>query len=304
MSEKRFLPIDTFLKTFITSSPPPSSLEQTRERQASYGLAAPLPQDWTAEEIDLKGVQALELSGPEVQSGAAMIFYHAGGYSAGSAADHAGLAAHLGKSAKMAAYSVDYRLAPEHVFPAAVEDAFQAYIGLQEFLGPDVAIVVAGDSAGGGLAVAVAQLALLRNLIAPVAVYAISPWADMSLTGTTFTTRASYDPILSQPGLTFLKQLYLNGQDPVDPLASPVYGNFTEFPPLRIDVGANEVLLSDSLEITKQASAHGEEVALKVWKDMIHIFSWFYPHLREAVRAIEEAGNWIREKVSGIEQNQ
>ena len=293
MSEN-FLTIEEFLKLFIAETPPPKSLEETRERQAAYGLASPLPDNWIAQEILLGEIPALELSGPESTNKGALLFFHAGGYSAGTAADHAGLAAHLGKAAQVKSYAVDYRLAPEHRFPAAIEDAFQAYLNLLERLGKQIPIAVAGDSAGGGIAIAIAQLCALRGVRKPVCVYAISPWANMQLDNKSYLVRKNADPMLSSEALQSLRNLYLSKENFNDPRASPVLGSFADFPPMLIDVGANEVLLGDALEIAELTSIAGNTVSLNIWKDMIHIFPWFYPHLKEAENAIKIAGSWVR----------
>lgn len=293
MSEN-FLTIEEFLKLFIAETPPPKSLEETRERQAAYGLASPLPDNWIAQEILLGEIPALELSGPESTNKGALLFFHAGGYSAGTAADHAGLAAHLGKAAQVKSYAVDYRLAPEHRFPAAIEDAFQAYLNLLERLGKQIPIAVAGDSAGGGIAIAIPQLCALRGVRKPVCVYAISPWVNMQLDNKSYLVRKNADPMLSSEALQSLRNLYLSKENFNDPRASPVLGSFVDFPPMLIDVGANEVLLGDALEIAELTSMAGNTVSLNIWKDMIHIFPWFYPHLKQAENAIKIAGSWVR----------
>ncbi|MBE9461358.1 alpha/beta hydrolase [Dyadobacter subterraneus] len=295
MKDNKYLSIGSFLKTFMITPDETPTLQQVRDRQAAYGLSAPLPFGWETKKMLLGNVPVLELSGPEATKSGAILFFHAGGYSAGSAADHAGLAAKLGCTAQVKCYCVDYRLAPEQIFPAAVEDSYNAYIALINLLDKDTPVVLAGDSAGGGLAVAITQLVKARGEKIPSAVYAISPWADMNQVGESFIVRGPYDPMLSKESLNDLRDIYLNGHDPSDPRASPVNGDFENFPSLLIHVGANEVLLSDALRLTSLSANAGNDVTLKVWQDMIHIFPWFYPHLEKANQAIEAAGAWLCE---------
>ena len=215
-----FLTIEEFRELFITDAPPPKSLQETRDRQASYGLVSPLPDNWKARSIHLGNIPTLELSGPESINKGAIIFFHAGGYSAGSAADHAGLAAHLGKAAGAKSYAVEYRLAPEHRFPAAIEDAFQSYVYLSDLIGAEIPIAIAGDSAGGGMAIAIAQLCAIRGARKPSCIYAISPWANMNLNGNSYLARSYADPILSKESLKSLRSLYLSQDDFDDPSIS------------------------------------------------------------------------------------
>ena len=295
MTNKEYLNIGGFLETFMVPPDEIPTLQQVRDRQAAYGLAAPLPIGWEAKKMLLGNVPVLELYGPEATKHGAILFFHAGGYSAGSAADHAGLAAELGRAAKVKTYCVDYRLAPEHVFPATMEDSYDAYIALINLLDKSIPVALAGDSAGGGIVIAITQLAKARSKKMPSAIYAISPWIDMNQVGESFISRGPYDPMLSEASLNDLRDIYLNGHDPSDPMASPVNGNFENFPPLLIHAGANEVLLSDAIRLTSLSANAGNEVSLRVWQDMIHIFPWFYPHLEKANQAIKGAGAWLGE---------
>lgn len=289
--------IREFTEKFFTSVNPPNSLEETRSRQTAYGKGSALPKGWGTSPILLGNVPALEISAPEVASKGAVLFFHAGGYSAGSAEDHAGLAGHIGQACGLKSYCVDYRLAPEHVFPAAAEDAFEAYVQLRIKLGNDEPIVLAGDSAGGGLVIVVAQLAKKRGYQGPAALYAISPWISMDLDSPSYKKIGAKDPMLSRQTLGALRELYLNGHPAADEMASPVYGDFADFPPLLIDVGSSEVLLGDAIELSRLTAMEGNTVSLNVWKDMIHIFPWFYPHLLEANQAIQQAGEWLRKTI-------
>jgi epsilon-lactone hydrolase len=272
---------------------PPVS--EARRAQAAYGTAVPLPAGIERSSVTLGGVPTVRLhpSGTRQQPG--FLLLHSGGYSAGTAADHAALAAQLALAADATGYVPEYRRAPEYPFPAAIDDAIDAYRGLLHAGLASDKIVVAGDSTGGGLAVAVAQQAARRGLPKPAGIYAISPWADLTQTNASYDARGPYDPMLSRTSLQGRADVYLNGADPRSPLASPVFGDFTDFPPLLIHVGADEVLLGDALALTRQASLAGSDVTLRVWAKMIHIFPWFHSHLQAGRTAIEEAGIWIAE---------
>jgi len=293
MTAQKYFKIENLLEMLKSSEGQEPTLQEVRDRQAAYGHAAPLPNGWQAKQMYLGDIPSLELTGPEATNSGALLFFHAGGYSSGSAADHAGLAAELGRAAKVKSYCVDYRLAPEHTFPAAIEDSYNAYLSLNGLVGNHIPIALAGDSAGGGIAIAVTQMAKIRGAKAPSAVYAISPWANLRQVGESYIQRSEFDPLLSKKALEALKELYLDGYNPDDPMASPILGDFRNFPPLLVHVGANEVLLSDALKVTELSAMAGNDVSLKVWRDMIHIFPWFYPHLEEANLAISAAGKWL-----------
>jgi acetyl esterase/lipase len=154
-------------------------------------------------------------------------------------------------------------------------------------------IVVAGDSAGGGMAVAVAQQAPTRGLPKPAGIYVLSPWVDLTVTNASYDLRGPHDPMLSRTALADMAHAYLNGSDARNPLASPVFGDFSRFPPLLIHVGADEVLLDDASALAVEASRTGTDVTLRVWARMIHMFPWFSSELQTGRAAIEEAGKWI-----------
>jgi monoterpene epsilon-lactone hydrolase len=243
--------------------------------------------------VTLGGVPTERLHPSGTTQRRAFLLLHSGGYSAGTAADHAALAAQLALAADATGYVPEYRRAPEDPFPAAVDDAIDAYRGLLHAGLASDKIVVAGDSTGGGMAIAVAQQAAAVGLPKPAGIYAISPWADLTQTNDSYDARGPHDPMLSRASLQGRADVYLNGADPRSPLASPVFGDFSDFPPLLIHVGTDEVLLGDAIALARQASLAGSDVTLRVWAKMIHIFPWFHSHLQAGRLAIEEAGKWI-----------
>jgi monoterpene epsilon-lactone hydrolase len=274
------------------------AVSDARRRQAEYGTAVPLPAGVERAGVTLGGVPTERVSPSDTKQQRAFLLLHAGGYSAGTAADHVALAAHLALRADASGYVPEYRRAPEDPFPAAVDDAMRAYRGLLESGLPSEKIVVAGDSAGGGMAVVVAQQTAALGMPKPAGVYAISPWADLTQTDTSYDVRGPYDPMYSRTSLQDLARIYLNGADPRSALASPVFGDFSEFPPLLVHVGTDDVLLGDAVAVAREASLAGSDVTLRVWARMVHIFPWFHSHLHAGRTAIDEAGKWIGDVTS------
>jgi monoterpene epsilon-lactone hydrolase len=224
-----------------------------------------------------------------------MIYLHGGGYVVGSPATHRNFVARLAKACGIRALSVDYRLAPEHPFPAALEDSLAVYHQvLDHGIAPEN-IVLAGDSAGSGLALA--TLISLRDNQHPLPAMSvcISPWTDLALTGESIETCAGIDPYISYESL-ILNAHYLGGNDPKSPLISPLYADFTGIPPLLIHVGTDEVLLSDSTRLAERAKASGGDVQIKVWERMWHDFHMWAPYLPEANLAIDEIARYVKNR--------
>ena len=190
---------------------------------------------------------------------------------------------------------IDYRLAPEVTFPAPVEDSVAAYRWLLSNGIDPKKIVIAGDSAGGGLVVS--ALVALRYLGEPMpaAGICISPWVDMEALGESYITKAEEDPVGSREMIHFMAGMYLGSSDPRAPLASPIYADMTGLPPLLVQVGSAEVLLDDSTGLVERAKAAGVDVTLEVWDDMIHVWQFFAPILPEGQQAIDRIGEFFRE---------
>jgi acetyl esterase/lipase len=216
----------------------------------------------------------------------------------GSVNTHREMVARLSKAAGARALVLNYRLAPEHPFPAAVDDAVAAYRWLLSQNIQPSRVVVAGDSAGGGLTLA--TLVALRDAKVPMpaAGVCISPWADMEGIGESMTTRAKADPLVQKEMLLNMAKLYLGGKDPKNPLAAPLYADFHGLPPLLIHVGDAETLLSDATRVAERAKAAGVKVDLEVWDEMIHVWHLAAPILPEAQQAIEKIGKFIREQTA------
>jgi acetyl esterase/lipase len=238
---------------------------------------------------DALGGVPVEWIVPDNASPAHVFFHlHGGGYVLGSPAGARPLTTEFALRARCRVASVDYRLAPEHPFPAAVEDGVAAWRGLLDAGTHPKDVVFGGDSAGGGLTLAVLIAARDVGLPMPAAAFAISPWTDMRCEAETFRTLAASDPLLTARSLKEMADAYLAGADPKSPLASPALADLSGLPPLLIHVGADEVLLDDTLALQKRAMASGVDARFKVWPHMIHVWHMFHPMLPEGSEAINE----------------
>jgi acetyl esterase/lipase len=243
------------------------------------------------------GIHAEWSRPPNARQGAAILYFHGGGYVIGSPASHRHLVAALSQAAGVNAIAVDYRLSPEHPFPAAIEDATRAYQWLlRSGLAPD-RVVIAGDSCGGGLTVAALLSLRERGLPMPAAGVCVSAWFDLTITAESFTTKAAVEPIITRESVTRWAEAYLQGQDARVPLASPIFADLSGLPPLLIQVGTDEALLDDSTGLAARAKEAGVDVTLEVWEEMIHVWHFFHPMLREGREAIARIGEFIRERI-------
>src|SRR5690242_5146404 len=279
----------------------PFDLEQSTEehRKMFDGFALqPYPADVSAAEVSLGGVRAIELTvegrvtGDPVRA-VDVLYFHGGGYVAGSARTGTRLAAVLARRAGGRALSVDYRLAPEHPYPAAVEDGLAAYAGLLESGARPGRVVVAGDSAGGGLAVATLLAARERGLPQPAAVAVFSPWADISRSGASMRTKDGTDPLFSYAAMGWYADKYIPNGDRSAPLASPVFGTLGGLPPMLIQVGSHEVLLDDAVRLAAAAGRDDVDVTLRVAPEGTHVFQLYFGALDEADEALDEVARFF-----------
>jgi acetyl esterase/lipase len=229
-----------------------------------------------------------------------VLFLHGGGYNAGSPRTHRALAAHLAQAAHMPVFLPEYRLAPEHPFPAAVEDAAAAYLWLLQQEIPAQQIVIGGDSAGAGLAAA--TLVKLRDdgTRLPAGAFLLSPWVDLALTGASIHTRAALDPLTTYHALHRAARYYVHDHDVQHPLASPLYADLTGLPPLLIHVGDHELLLNDATRLADQARAVGVAVDIEVWNEMWHVWHAWADELPEARAALATIAAWIEKQLAMI----
>ena len=261
-------------------------------------IEAPAPAGVTCTPVEAGGVSAEWSVADGADQDKVILYVHGGGYVMGSAGSHRDMTGRLSQAAGARVLSLNYRLAPEHPFPAPVDDSVAAYRWL---LGQGIQasnIAIAGDSAGGGLALA--ALIAIRDAGEPVpaAGIGISPWVDMEGTGESMTTRAAVDPVVQKEGLLGMAKLYLGDADSKNPLAAPLHANLAGLPPLLIQVGDSETLLDDATRITERARKADVDVTLKIWDEMPHVWHLFAPILPEGRQAIEEIGAFFKERTA------
>lgn len=253
----------------------------------------PVAEDLAVDELDLGGVPTVRVVAPGSDTGMAVLYMHGGGYVVGSAQGYRGLAGELSRAAGMPALVLDYRLAPEHPFPAPVDDAVAAYKALVASGTSPENIVFAGDSAGGGLALATMVKLRDEGEALPAAAMLISPWADLTCTAPSIAAKAEEDPSLTSQGLEACAAHYLGDADPAHPLASPARADLSGLPPLLVQVGSIEILLDDALAIAANAGAAGTMVRCEVHPGLPHVFHAFHFMLPQAKAALEQAGTFL-----------
>ena len=282
------------IRGLLAAHPRPTDLSERRQRLDALGAQYALPADVRVEPVNANGVTAEWTMTPEADPAHVIMFLHGGGYISGSIKSHRHMVAQAGREARARTLALDYRLAPEHPFPAALNDAIAGYRFLlaQGFAPENIAI--AGESAGGGLAIA--TLVSLRDagVALPACAWCSSPWVDLEMTGSSMISKATVDPLISKPYLTELAAAYLNGADPRTPLALPLHADLRGLPPMLIQVGSAETLLDDAVRLAGAAGAADVRVTLQVWPDMIHAWHLFYQQVAAGRRALATVGAFIR----------
>ena len=255
--------------------------------------AQPLSADVTVTGVDLGGVPVAEITVDGIEPRHVVVYFHGGVYVLGDAFLAADLASQVGRRTRAKVVSVDYRLAPEHPYPAAVDDALAAYRALLQNGVRPADIVFAGESAGGGLAVATLVNARDHGLPLPAAAFVMSPIVDLTLSGTTMRTKHEADPLLNPENLRPRYADYTAGQDPATALISPIFADLSGLPPLIIQVGSHEVLLDDAIRLARQAATADVDVTLDIAAGVPHVFQAYYPILDEATVALDRAGQLL-----------
>jgi acetyl esterase/lipase len=273
----------------------PADIDLNGQRQMLRDLlsAQPLPADVTVTAATLGGVPTAEITVDGIEPRHIVLYFHAGVYVMGDASLAASLASQVGRRTSAKVISVDYRLAPGHPYPAAVDDALAAYEAL--LLGGTAPsdIAFAGESAGGGLAIATLVNARDRGLPLPAAAFVMSPHADLTLAGASMETKRGVDLLMSPQALQTLVTAYTAGQDATLGLISPIFADLTGLPPLIIQAGSHEVLLDDAVRLARQAAAADVEVTLNITPKVLHVFQTYYPILDEATGVLDRAGQLL-----------
>jgi epsilon-lactone hydrolase len=282
--------------------PADSDVNEQRRLLRELLSAQPLPSDVTVAAAALGGVPTAEVTVDGIEPRHVVLYFHAGVYVMGDASLAADLASQVGRRTDARVISVDYRLAPEHPYPAAVDDALAAYEALLDNgIGPSD-IAFAGESAGGGLAVATLVNARDHGLPLPAAAFVMSPYADLTLAGATMETKREVDPLLSREPLQSAVTAYTAGQDAALGLISPIFADLSGLPPLIIQAGTHEVLLDDAVRLAQQAATTDVEVTLDITPGVPHVFQAYYPILDEAAAALDRAGQLLSAHLAGAER--
>ncbi|MCW2702498.1 MAG: alpha/beta hydrolase [Blastococcus sp.] len=264
--------------------------------------AQPLPADVTVTAAALGTVPVAEITVAGTEPRHVVLYFHGGVYVLGDAFQAAGLASQVGRRTRAKVISVDYRLAPEHPYPAAVHDALAAYEALLYDGTAPSDIAFAGESAGGGLAIATLVNARDHGLPLPAAAFVMSPYADLTLAGTTMETKRAADPLLSRENLQARVTDYTSGQDAAVGLISPVFADLSGLPPLIIQAGSHEVLLDDAVRLARHAASADVEVTLDITPGVPHVFQAYYPILDEAAAALDRAGQLLSAHLAGADR--
>lgn len=271
-------------------------LEERRLTMDRNSEVFPLPAGVVSKAADLDGLKAEWTSLGDHETGPVLLYFHGGGYVQGSSLSHRHVTGRLALETGARVLSVDYALAPEHVFPAAVHDGLKSYAWLLAQGVPAGDICLAGDSAGGGLAIATMLVARDKGLPLPAGAALLCPWTDLTCDTPSYNSRADVDPMTSEAGLKAYAAIYLADADPRDPLASPNFANLKGLPPLYIQVGNDEVLLDDSRHLAAQAKSQGVDVRLDIYEHMFHVWQAFYQMLPQGEEALIRIGAFLKDR--------
>jgi epsilon-lactone hydrolase len=299
MSTQQRETVDAILRR---SAFPPGSdgIEQRRLLREALS-AQPLPADVTVNASALGGIPTAEITVDGIDPRHVVLYFHGGVYVIGDAFLAADLASQVGRRTDAKVFSVDYRLAPEHPYPAAVDDALAAYEALLQAIAPSD-IAFAGESAGGGLAVATMVNARDHGLPMPAGAYVMSPYVDLTLAGTTMGSKRDVDPLFTRELLQARVDDYIAGADAGLALISPIFANLSGLPPLIIQAGSHELLLDDAIRLAQRAATADVEVTLEITPGVPHVFQAYSAILDEGAAALDSAGRFLSAQLSGAER--
>jgi epsilon-lactone hydrolase len=283
------------IRTLLTSKPRPVGWNERRQRLDEVGSICPVAEDVELASVDIGGVPAEWSSVPGSDSSRVIMFFHGGGYCSGSIRSHRRMVSEVGRAAAMRTLAVGYRLAPENPFPAALEDAVSAWRYLRAEGIAAAHIAVGGDSAGGGLTVALINKLREDGASLPGCAWLVSPWTDLTMSGATLSSKDAVDPLIHKSYLEELANAYVPiGPDRKDPRISPLYARLEGFPPTLIQVGSAETLLADATRFAEAAGAANVAVTLEIWPHMIHAWHLWNAHLQAGRQALDSAGAFMR----------
>ena len=284
------------IRALLSSKPRPVGWAERRQRLDEVGSVWPVADDITLEPVDVAGVPGEYSIAPGSDASRVLMFFHGGGYCSGSIRSHRRLVTEAGRAAGARTLAEAYRLAPEHPFPAALEDALTVWHFVREQGIAARHIAVGGDSAGGGLTLALIGQLQVAGEELPACAWLLSPWTDLTMSGSTLATKDSVDPLIHSGYLRELADAYLQGNlDRGDPRVSPLYADLTDLPPILIQVGSDETLLADATRFAAAAGAADVSLTLEVWPHMIHAWPLWNAHLELGRQALAKAGAFMKQ---------
>jgi monoterpene epsilon-lactone hydrolase len=273
------------------------TLQQRRMALEDRARGLPMPPHVHVQQTTVGNIPAEWLRPVGTTDNRVVLYLHGGAYTMGSCTTHRALASRIAIASETSVLQPEYRLAPEYPFPAALQDGMAVYRWLIDYGISPQKMVVAGDSAGGGLALALTVLLRDKDVPLPAAIACLSPWADLELTGESLTTRAKVDPICSLEESKFHATHYVGKNDPRAPLISPIYADLNGLPPTLIQVGDREILLSDAIRLIERARKDGVDAELEVWDGMWHVWHLLARYVPEGQQAVDKIGAFIRKHI-------
>ena len=286
------------IRTLLSSKPRPQGFAERRARIDEIGSVWPVASDIELGSVDLGGIAGEWSTAPGSERSSVLLYFHGGGYCSGSLRSHRRLVSEAGRAAGMRTLAVEYRLAPEHPFPAALDDALTAWRFLRAQGIAAAHVAVGGDSAGGGLTVALINRLRAAGEEQPACAWLISPWTDLTMSGASLASKDAVDPLIHKDYLEQLAHAYLpEGFDRRDPRVSPLYAGLRGFPPALVQVGSDETLMDDSVRFVGAAGAADVAVTLEIWPHMIHAWPMWNAHLEAGRLALASAGAFMRRHI-------